>query len=620
MAYTFDGVNKIISFDILTIYLDVRDMWSRYSDWLAASGSNRQYLPAMRTVGGDALPGSKQLGITYFMLNGWKVRPFSADHVFTVNGNIYSEDGSSPFTSAIGAYNVTIINTVSNLVDSTVQQLPEIEHASFNGGVTIDAVNGTDSAEYPYGTPKFPCKTTTNSYMIRITRGFNKIFVKSNLTLIGIPDGILNGLIVEGVVGHRVHTVTSTNVLLTNCSVKNLNVTGTCKPGSVVELEDCTIANVTECTMIARDCTIHGGTYYNTDLNRCLIDGDIKIDPGGNMSGLEVVFDGDFSNIDMQGEPCIVSLDIRSGYVEIKNAVEGSLAEFNLAGGELEIADTCTGGDLYVEGHGKLYDYGTMNIKANNLISEYLPIDVWNSMKSDPWEAGSFADHVKGLTSTASAVYAYPDVVTRVIGSDQGGTVATMLAHDDSYFSTGEVAGQGLEVQAQVSSSVVTDIPQACRITGYYNGSGSHSITIQAYNYVLLSWEEKGIMLSRTSPFDYSIPLSVDNHDAITGEILLRFVHSVGTYLNSHRLHIDFMEFELNDGQSLLATDIASIKNKTDQLAFLMGKVNSNTQSIETGASTSIWNIDPVALPDTGIGGLVKKIYNTCKNIFSLSA
>jgi hypothetical protein len=67
------------------------------------------------------------------------------------------------------------------------------------------------------------------------------------------------------------------------------------------------------------------------------------------------------------------SLDIRSGYVEIKNAVEGSLAEFNLAGGELEIAESCVGGELYVEGHGKLYDSGTMTLKANNLISEYMP-------------------------------------------------------------------------------------------------------------------------------------------------------------------------------------------------------------------------------------------------------
>lgn len=378
MAYIFNGNEKIITFDVPTTFLDAGDLWSRYVDWLSSSSQNRAFLIAMRTVGGDALPGSKKLGITYFMLNGWKIRPFSNNHVFNVNGNLYSEDGSSPFVPALGNYNVTIISSVSNLVDSTVQQLPEIEHASFNGGVTIDTVNGVDSIVYPAGTPKHPCKTTTNSYFIRMQRGFNKVYLKSDLELVGIQDGILSGVSIEGVVGSRVYTVTANNVLLTNCTAKNINVTGVCKQGSIVELEDCSVENIINCTIKANNCTIHGGEYLNTDLKDCLMDGDIKIHPNGNMSGLEIVFDGDFSNIDMQNSPCIVSLDIRSGYVEILNSTNGSLAEFNLSGGELEINENCIGGDLYIEGYGKLYNNGFMNIKGNNLISDYLPGDIWN--------------------------------------------------------------------------------------------------------------------------------------------------------------------------------------------------------------------------------------------------
>jgi hypothetical protein len=116
MAYTFDGINKIISFDESTTEFDVRDLWSRYVDWMLVS-DNSKYVLAMRNVGGDPLPGSKSLGLTYFMLNGWKIRPFSETHVLSINGNIYSEDGSSPFVPTVGDYNVTIINTVSNLID-----------------------------------------------------------------------------------------------------------------------------------------------------------------------------------------------------------------------------------------------------------------------------------------------------------------------------------------------------------------------------------------------------------------------------------------------------------------------------------------------------------------------
>jgi hypothetical protein len=58
------------------------------------------------------------LGLTYFLLNGWKIRPYEATHVFSVNGNLYSEDGTSPFLPTIGGYNVTIISSVSNLVEA----------------------------------------------------------------------------------------------------------------------------------------------------------------------------------------------------------------------------------------------------------------------------------------------------------------------------------------------------------------------------------------------------------------------------------------------------------------------------------------------------------------------
>jgi hypothetical protein len=119
MAYTFNGIDKVISFSISTLAFDVRDLWTAYVDWYL-TGDNSKYLPTMRVVGGDPLPGSKELGLTYFMLNGWKIRPYEENHVISVNGNLYSEDGSSPFTPVLGAYNVTIINTVSNLVEQVL--------------------------------------------------------------------------------------------------------------------------------------------------------------------------------------------------------------------------------------------------------------------------------------------------------------------------------------------------------------------------------------------------------------------------------------------------------------------------------------------------------------------
>ena len=120
MNYTFDWPNKIITPTDApisgAITIDVQDMYSRWVDWMVTS-DNAKYLQAMRVVWWDPLPWSKQLWITYFLLNGWKIRPHETNHIFSLDGNIYSEDWSSPFVPTLWAYNVTIINSVSNLVD-----------------------------------------------------------------------------------------------------------------------------------------------------------------------------------------------------------------------------------------------------------------------------------------------------------------------------------------------------------------------------------------------------------------------------------------------------------------------------------------------------------------------
>lgn len=410
MTYTFDGTNKIISISSPpvsgAIGVDVRDLYSRWIDWTYIS-DNSKYLQAFRSVGGDPLPGSKQLGLTYFLMNNWKIRPYEGNHVFTLNGNLYSEDGSSPYVATIGSYNVTIINSVSNLVDSTVQQLPEIEYASYNGGVTIDTINGTDSSEYPYGTPKYPCKTATNSATIRATRGFDTIYLKSDLNLTDLPDSQLNNLKIIAVTGFRLHTLTITNCLVTNCIAENLNITGVFKEGSTAEVRNCDVHNADDIILTAKDSTIHGGKYCGADLTNCSLDGDIDLDTEAYpvvFSGVGIVFEGDYTTITHNSVDSTISLDISSGYVNIKNSTVGCLSEFNLRGGEIEIDQTCTGGEFYIEGYGTLYGdpetFG-MTVKANHLIAlETIPEPIWNSLVSDYQTPGTTG---KALSNASSA-------------------------------------------------------------------------------------------------------------------------------------------------------------------------------------------------------------------------
>lgn len=166
------------------IKLDVqKDFYSQGKhDWIADENLRKLNFP-VRAVGGDDLPGTKQLGDTYFLASDWKVAPYEGNHRFLVNGNFYSEDGTSPFNATLGNYNVFFELTVSSLVDSSIQQLPEIEYASFNGGVTIDVINGTPGTVFPAGTPAQPVNNLVDLHAISAVRKFNKIYVIGNLTL-----------------------------------------------------------------------------------------------------------------------------------------------------------------------------------------------------------------------------------------------------------------------------------------------------------------------------------------------------------------------------------------------------------------------------------------------------
>ena len=165
----------------------------------------------------------------------------------------------------------------------------------------------------------------------------------------------------------------------------------------------------------------------------------MDIKPGGVLSGIGIVFEGDFSTIDMQNAASTVSLDVESGYFKLMNATTGCLAEFNLRGGELEIDPTCTAGEFYVEGYGTLYNNSTMTVKGNNLISPSLimegnpnpltkeaireEIDN-NSVKLDELYAIQGLDLIRPLTVTQEARTA-GDINLELAGDGEEITIVT---------------------------------------------------------------------------------------------------------------------------------------------------------------------------------------------------
>lgn len=341
MAYTFDGGDKIISFDSSTTEFDVRDLYSRWVDWLLTS-DNSKYPLAMRNVGGDPLPGSKELGLTYFLLNDWKIRPYSENHTLTVNGNLYSEDGSSPYVSAIGSYSVMVINSVSNLVDSTVQQLPEIEFASFQNYVIIDVDNGVEGTDYPIGTRGNPVNNLADAKAIAVERGLNTFHLLSNLT-------ISDGENVDNFVFKSDNWLTLTiedGASVVNTEFTKLDIYGKmCGTWNV--LNDCWSEDITNFRGWVR-----GGSIVNVELSPYL-----EPDPytlGSSYFDNIVPMYTNIPSVLVMNENVSVSFTNSTDICEIKEMTSGSVISMGMSHGKFIINSSCTGGSIIAEGIGTI--------------------------------------------------------------------------------------------------------------------------------------------------------------------------------------------------------------------------------------------------------------------------
>lgn len=132
MAITIDGPNKLFILTSGTTELDVKDLLSRWKDWVLLS-DNSKYLPAFNSVGGDDidLGAGTQIPAYCFLLNGWRVRPDEANHTLAVTTGILLVDGGGdPFVNTLGSYVVRILYqqpvqaiTVASAAQITPQQI-----------------------------------------------------------------------------------------------------------------------------------------------------------------------------------------------------------------------------------------------------------------------------------------------------------------------------------------------------------------------------------------------------------------------------------------------------------------------------------------------------------------
>ena len=132
MSIAIDGDTKLMTLSAGTTELSVRDLYSRWVDWLLTS-DNSKYLPAFATVGGDEIDSVEGtfVPVYAFLLNGWRVKPQEANHTLKVKDGILLVDGGGdPFVNTNGSYIVRI---------NYQQPVQAISFSSEGGGSGITA-------------------------------------------------------------------------------------------------------------------------------------------------------------------------------------------------------------------------------------------------------------------------------------------------------------------------------------------------------------------------------------------------------------------------------------------------------------------------------------------------
>lgn len=90
---TFDGINKLIIINDEVTELDVQqDIYSPWKEWVLLE-TNSRYLAAFQTIGGEPTVAGQRLDVTYFLINGWKLKPYSGTYSLNIIGNIFSSGG-----------------------------------------------------------------------------------------------------------------------------------------------------------------------------------------------------------------------------------------------------------------------------------------------------------------------------------------------------------------------------------------------------------------------------------------------------------------------------------------------------------------------------------------------
>lgn len=231
-----------------------------------------------------------------------------------------------------------------------------IEYSSFNGGVTVDIVNGTDGTVFPQGTPRSPVKSVIDAVSISQFRGFSTLFVKGDLIL-DTGDNVTD------------YQLVGDNVNKTLIDVRD----GALVSG--VEIIDSTVTGLFDGKASFKSCTLLDISFVEAEISECTLKGIIILEGVGNTiiedcrDGLLLTTISPTVNFNNSGH----NLAIRDyhGDLNLRNKSQNGSVEINMnSGGRIILEPTVSNGSIRLTGTLELQDNstGTTEVDSTQVI------------------------------------------------------------------------------------------------------------------------------------------------------------------------------------------------------------------------------------------------------------
>ncbi len=391
---TFDPINlRIVEINTgqPVNELSILEIYSEWKDWLLADPSRLGYPQAFRVVGGDPISDVANLGSTFFLLNGWRIRPAEYSHKLVLAGNVYTDPaGSDVNVPTLGSFNVTVSERVSNLTDAVLLNSPDIQYNSFAGGVHVDVLSAFSGTDYPTGTPRQPVNNLVDALAIASARGFETIHVIGNITITSVSaQNII--FIGQGPSKSTITVDPSANV--TGSEFSSATVTGTLDGGNRV-----------------RDCVVGSLTYVDGFIEDSLINGTITLSgiaPAYLMRCADGVAGAGTPTIDFDGDATLSVRDYRGGLTMVNKT---GPSQVSIDGDVRLVLDaSVTAGSFIVRGVGKVTNNGTAAVDATTLLG------------NDSIAAAVWAQVIEGSITAEQALRLYNAILgSKVSGAGTG--------------------------------------------------------------------------------------------------------------------------------------------------------------------------------------------------------